>query len=94
MQLTYIFHSGFALEGGQCVVVFDYWLDPAGVARRLLAAGKPLYVLASHFHEDHFCRDVFAWREAGADVTCATGGPRRARPTRGWPRVAAGTTDA
>lgn len=69
MQLTYIFHSGFALEGERCVVVFDYWLDPAGVARRLLAAGKPLYVLASHFHEDHFCRDVFAWREAGADVT-------------------------
>ena len=50
MQLTYIFHSGFALEGERCVVVFDYWLDPAGVARRLLAAGKPLYVLASHFH--------------------------------------------
>lgn len=69
MRLTYIFHSGFALETERCVVVFDYWLDPAGVVRQLLTAGKPLYVLVSHFHEDHFNRDVFAWRTAGADVT-------------------------
>lgn len=68
MQLTYIFHSGFSVETERCIIVFDYWLDPAGVAERLLAAGKPLYVLASHFHEDHFNRAVFAWRARGADV--------------------------
>ena len=31
MQLTYIFHSGFALETDRCILVFDYWMDPAGV---------------------------------------------------------------
>ena len=27
MQLTYIFHSGFALETDRCILVFDYWMD-------------------------------------------------------------------
>ena len=31
MKLTYIFHSGFALETENCMLVFDYWLDPAHV---------------------------------------------------------------
>ena len=29
MRLTYIFHSGFALETDDAILVFDYWLDPA-----------------------------------------------------------------
>ena len=29
MKLTYIFHSGFAVETQSCVLVFDYWMDPA-----------------------------------------------------------------
>lgn len=33
MKLTYIFHSGFAVETQSCVLVFDYWMDP----RRLYA---------------------------------------------------------
>ena len=31
MTLRYIFHSGFLLETSQCILVFDYWMDPAGV---------------------------------------------------------------
>ena len=49
MQLTYIFHSGFALETDRCILVFDYWMDPAGVMPRLLQSPKPLYVFSSHF---------------------------------------------
>lgn len=62
MQLTYIFHSGFALETDRCILVFDYWMDPAGVMPRLLRSPKPMYVFSSHFHEDHFNRDIFSWR--------------------------------
>lgn len=62
MQLTYIFHSGFALETDRCILVFDYWMDPAGVMSRLLRSPKPMYVFSSHFHEDHFNRDIFSWR--------------------------------
>lgn len=68
MQLTYIFHSGFALETDRCILVFDYWMDPAGVMPRLLQSSKPLYVFSSHFHEDHFNRDIFSWRTRKANV--------------------------
>ena len=68
MQLTYIFHSGFALETDRCILVFDYWMDPAGVMPRLLQSPKPLYVFSSHFHEDHFNRDIFFWRTRKAKV--------------------------
>ena len=54
MKLTYIFHSGFALETEQSILVFDYWLDPSSVIPSVLQSPKPLYVLSSHFHEDHF----------------------------------------
>ena len=68
MRLTYIFHSGFAVETRSCILVFDYWMDPSSVMPALLASGKPLYVFASHFHEDHFIREIFSWRKGGADV--------------------------
>ena len=31
MTLRYIFHSGFLLETARCILVFDYWMDPADV---------------------------------------------------------------
>ena len=63
MKLTYIFHSGFALETGRSLLVFDYWMDPAGVMPGLLRTDKPVYVLSSHFHEDHFIPVVFQWKK-------------------------------
>lgn len=63
MNLTYIFHSGFVVETEQVIMVFDYWMDPADVMSRFLKSGKPLYVLSSHFHEDHFNRTVFEWKK-------------------------------
>ncbi len=65
IRLTYIFHSGFLLETDSCILVFDYWMDPAGVVRRCInrAQTKSVYVFASHFHEDHFTREIFTWKE-------------------------------
>lgn len=63
MKLTYLFHSGFVLETGRCLLLFDYWMDPAGVVPRLLSSDKPMYVFCSHFHEDHFNREIFSWKE-------------------------------
>ena len=62
MTLTYIFHSGFVLETERAVLIFDYWLDPGNVVPAFERAEKPLYVFSSHFHEDHFNRDIFDWR--------------------------------
>ena len=69
MKLTYIFHSGFVLETEQAVLVFDYWMDPSGVMDSVLQSGKPMYVLSSHFHEDHFNRDIFEWKNRKENVT-------------------------
>lgn len=63
MRLTYIFHSGFALECDKCILVFDYWMDPAGILPTILQTNKPVYVFVSHFHEDHFNKDIFQWRK-------------------------------
>lgn len=62
MQLTYIFHSGFALETDRCILIFDYWMDPADLMPCLLQSSKPMYVFSSHFHEDHFNPEIFSWR--------------------------------
>lgn len=69
MRLTYVFHSCFFLETERCLIAFDFWQDPATIVPRLLRTEKPLYVLASHFHEDHFNRDIFSWRSMKKDVT-------------------------
>ena len=54
MKLTYIFHSGFAVETQSCVLV-PRLLDGS---RRLYAGDSvprvSLCILVSHFHEDHF----------------------------------------
>lgn len=68
-SITYIYHSGFALETERCAVVIDCWQDPAGVVEPLLRGPKPLYVLASHFHEDHFNPMVLGWGDARKGVT-------------------------
>lgn len=69
MTLTYIFHSGFLLETERYVLVFDYWMDPASVVPDFLYAHKRMYVFASHFHEDHFTKDIFTWRRINPNVT-------------------------
>lgn len=65
MTLRYIFHSGFLLETEQSILIFDYWMDPANVVESFIypSGSKHVYVFASHFHEDHFNKDIFKWRQ-------------------------------
>jgi len=69
MRLTYIFHSGFVLEAEESILIFDYWMDPAGVMESVLQSQKPLYVFSSRFHEDHFTREIFEWRTQKQNIT-------------------------
>ncbi len=69
MRITYIFHSGFAIETDNCILVFDYWMDPAGVMPQILNSTKDIYVFSSHFHEDHFTTEIFNWKNAHNNVT-------------------------
>lgn len=61
-RLTYVFHSCFLLELERCALIFDYWHDTAcGFVRRFCASThKRVYFLASHFHQDHFSREIFS----------------------------------
>ena len=69
MKLTYIFHSGFVLETEQSILVFDYWMDPSGVMDGVLRSEKPMYVFSSHFHEDHFTKEIFEWKKQKPNIT-------------------------
>lgn len=68
MTLTYIFHSGFILETEQCVLIFDYWMDPAHVMPKHIDTHKQVYVFSSHFHEDHFTKEIFEWRKTNPAI--------------------------
>lgn len=65
MTLRYIFHSGFLLETDKSILIFDYWMDPANVMKPYIdpSGSKHIYVFASHFHEDHFTKEIFEWRK-------------------------------
>ena len=65
MTLRYIFHSGFLLETEKSILIFDYWMDPANVMKPYIdpSGSKHIYVFASHFHEDHFTKEIFEWRK-------------------------------
>ena len=60
MQLHYIHHSCFAAEEDDCLIVYDYWLDPHGTLQTLLrrCCDKEVYFVVSHFHQDHFNPDI------------------------------------
>ena len=75
MTLDYIYHSGFAIEAEGVTLIIDYYKDSSGSApnrgivhERLLKRPGKLYVLASHFHPDHFNREILTWREERPDI--------------------------
>lgn len=70
MRITYIFHSGFAVETSDALLVIDCWRDPAGVVRRLsrdTGVGRPLVFAVTHRHHDHFNPAIFDY---ATDAPC------------------------
>ena len=64
MKITYLDHSGFAVDLGDKLLIFDYYRGelPAGTSDRTL------YVFSSHAHYDHFQKKIFTWSR-DRDVT-------------------------
>lgn len=63
MQITYVYHSGFWLEGEDAIVVIDYWRNGLrDVASLVAATEKQVYALASHVHPDHFNPAILGWK--------------------------------
>ncbi len=55
MKIQFIFHSSYLIETERCYLLFDYYQGELPELDTL----KPLYVLASHNHYDHFSPVVF-----------------------------------
>lgn len=64
MKVTYICHSGFAVELERHVLVFDYYTGEMPV----FDSGKQLLVFASHFHPDHYNKKILGWKEQYPNV--------------------------
>ena len=56
MKVTYIHHSGFLVETERFYYLFDY---ESGTLPEL-DAEKPMFVLSSHGHHDHYRAEVFS----------------------------------
>lgn len=56
MNITYIHHSCFLVETKRCYYLFDY---EQGTLPRM-DAEKPIFVLVSHGHHDHYNPEIFS----------------------------------
>lgn len=74
MLLTYIYHSCYLLETDKCNLIFDFYKDSGDKPRsgiihdRILSDEKLLYVFSSHFHPDHFNRDILLWKNQKKNI--------------------------
>lgn len=60
MKITYIHHSSFLVETESCYYLFDYekWHLPQ------MDVEKPIFVLSSHGHHDHYNPEIFSMLDA------------------------------
>lgn len=70
MELTYIYHSGFAIEDKDFTILIDYYKDTAEhyVTEHLLNKPGHFYLLSSHAHVDHFNPEVLSWKALRPDI--------------------------
>ncbi len=69
MKLTYIYHSCFAIEGEWFTIILDYFRDTKNLVHEyLLTRPGKFYVMATHFHPDHFNPEVLKWRADRPDI--------------------------
>ena len=85
MNITYIFHSCFALETESALVVYDYWRDnDSGTLHKKIEerGEKVLYFIVSHFHEDHYNEEILNYADARLLVSYDTQKRRRIEKER------------
>lgn len=67
IKIDYLGHSGFFVETDRVMLLFDYYIGDLSFLRQK-PYEKPLFVLVSHVHSDHFNPGIFAL----ADHHCQT----------------------
>lgn len=56
MKVTYIYHSGFLVETNSCYYLFDY--EKGNLP--CMDVSKPIIVLSSHGHHDHYNPEIYS----------------------------------
>lgn len=76
MHLIYIYHSGFALLADGLTIIIDFYKDSLSTEKHegivhdeILNRPGKLYVLATHFHPDHFNKHILEWRKQRPDIS-------------------------
>ena len=76
LKIIYHYHSGFSVQVGGTLLVFDYWegedrrLPHVGrIDEKFLNAFENVYVFISHAHPDHLDPIVYMWENKGVPVT-------------------------
>lgn len=74
MELIYLHHSGFVILMNNSTIVIDYFEDSFseknGILHNdILKRNGKMYVLSSHFHADHFNKEIFEWGKNKNDIT-------------------------
>ncbi len=71
VTVRYLYHSGFAVEFNDTVLIFDYYSDESENEIRSLSTGviepseikdKRVMVFSSHKHPDHFNPVILSWK--------------------------------
>ena len=70
MEIRYLYHSGFAVDTGGHLLIFDFFKDTPrggkladGVIDPAEIFGRDVVVFASHSHGEHYSPAVFGWRK-------------------------------
>ncbi len=91
LKLTYYHNSGFSVQAGSTLLVFDYWEGEGRclpistrIDEKFLRAFEKIYVFVSHEHMDHFDTITYEWADHGLPVQyiAAAGMPDGTRGTR------------
>lgn len=71
MNIKYIYHSGFLILTEKCNIIIDYYKGELPT----LETDKPVVVMASHAHKDHYNPEIFDMlRKLGiTDITAVLG---------------------
>ncbi len=76
LKLTYYYNSGFSVQVGGTLLIFDYWegenrsLPPGSrITEVYLQAFEQIIVFVSHAHPDHFDPVIYEWYKHGLPVS-------------------------
>ena len=76
LKLTYYYNSGFSVQVGGTLLIFDYWEGENGalapvnrINETYLQAFEQIFVFVSHAHPDHFDPVIYEWYKHGLPVS-------------------------